>query len=415
MKNTLKMTLFTALLISSALTAMDVDPARPAEGGSVQAPVRAGGAGTTATEENSLLAPQNKEYTLPPEYEALYQSCLENPELFRRKIEEDFALLNPGSRMPYNTSLVIDFALCIKKPEIATAIEDLKIVTVTNGLEIVEKSIDTNPLNIQIMNRGGRIGGSTIWLDPIVSREQIDRYGGDIEKLKDSVRSYMMIPYETLMYAYVFAKAQKREKSFFHAAFPTETHCSGSLVDPVRTWLMAEKGALAMAPEQNIEYKLATIIAELFQSNAFISARIDNIIQRWLSLKIYKRWLAKGAKPMTVEEIESIDVSLDTDGIESDEFIAEISTLMENEAKKRAAELFNSRSSEIHKVSDLFEFMTVDGSINVECSIRPTAPVTESDVTIKSINCRRDDLPGHKQDLKEYLLHKGEKYFLPNR
>ncbi len=208
--------------------------------------------------------------------------------------------------------------------------------------------------------------------------------------------------YETLVYAYVFAKAQHKEKAFFMNAFPREGHCVPSQVTPVQSWLMAEKESLFHAPEEIAKSKLIINIRDVFRTNAFMGARIHNIILYWFAPKCieYYKTSFPHMTPMSLEEYEANPQNLETYFLDFENgekervaelFSTEVLAIIRQEAIKEAVNLWN-RELKPHEQYHLSKgnisaLYTEDSNIQVKFRTTPKKVIIdEFDVTIESVS-----------------------------
>ncbi len=348
---------------------------------------------------------EENEHELPLQWQQKYEEYLQNPQIFEQDIvatvREVLTHRQPDNSYPLNVSAVVNFALAIKNNDVIDHIKNLAIIA---------GYVDTMPLSRAIKS-ATKAPNAEDWLNGIVkSRFRMSAGTGKsdaevLTKLKSDIRHYMQIPYETLLYAYVFAKAQGKEKSFVNS-FPTETHCSGSLVDPVRTWLDAEKTSLKMPTEEALEYKLNRNIEELLQSNAFIKARIGIIVERWLYLEWYKYYRNMGTRAMPIEQVEAARPQDEVEdiGLTDTMFAKSIYNRIETHAKIRVAQLWNqykdldaAKRSQVVRGGYGFlktstssgRLCTIDYTMHIHFTVKQDeesiSPTTENDITITSI------------------------------
>jgi len=226
---------------------------------------------------------------------------------------------------------------------------------------------------------------------------------------KDGMQtSIHQMRYETLVYAYIFAKEQHKEKAFFRNAFPRESHCVPSQITPVQSWLMAEKEALLVSPSEVAERKLTINIRDLFQTNAFLGARIHNIILYWFAPRCIDFFQQQypDMKPMTLNEYELNPEMLktyfcelpDTNAIIdelAEQFATDVYNHLSEEAKKRFIELWNTPDEKknpadmYHLYRDSCALYSEDSYTQVNLSVTDEAKskvmITELDVDVIEI------------------------------
>lgn len=239
--------------------------------------------------------------------------------------------------------------------------------------------------------------------------------------------------YETLVYAFAFAKEHHTERSFFLNAFPREAHCIPSQVTPVQSWLMAEKEALKVSSSGVAEQKLSINIRDLFQTNAFLGARMHNIILYWFAPRCINFFQSKypGIKPMSLRDYEEYPQNLATYFSEFEEdqeeidtqasiFSAEIYDLLGKEAKSRFIELWNApdvKTQPLHRYHLSRENATLyteDSYICVKFSDGiSTENIAEADVSLVYIlNSVLKDGVNIYIDMREYLKNQFKKSFV---
>jgi len=235
-----------------------------------------------------------------------------------------------------------------------------------------------------------------LWLDQLISPQVLESSQYNLSKVRQKIKSFWQNLYETLVYAYVFAKEQKKEKAFFNNAFPTEKHCSDSLASMVQTWIKTETEALGKNSAKIANKKLSIQTKELIEAdNVFIGAIVDNFILYWLAPKFIDWSRLKGEKEISLETIEANpkDILMLYPDVEdpklAQEFAHDVAKRIENAAKVRAVEVFNAgKACQYYRSmgdDPLYSYSTTDGDLVVLFSLHPYASLGGSKIKLSDI------------------------------
>lgn len=307
------------------------------------------------------------DYEFKPEYQKIYKKYLNNTGDFENDIQADiekYTKTEKPKNEPYTQrellQNVVDFMIAIKK----ATLKGLEITGYKDG-NITNKN-SLNMFNLNERNQDVKVFSeyryafnkapiseelkeikpnlkSLVWLEELYSDRTLKEAKYNLRIVRERIRKFWDNLYEILVNAYVFAKENQLEKSFFHNAFPKELHCTDSLASTVQTWLKQEKESIGLDTEASYKKRLETQIKELIDANnIFMGAVSDNLIQYWLAPQALK-WAKEKGQQLTAKDIDSNPkdiLLLYEDNAKNEkmagQFAQTISTLIRQSAKKRA-------------------------------------------------------------------------------
>ena len=253
-----------------------------------------------------------------------------------------------------------------------------------------------------------------------MSQDDVRSNKYNIATIRKNVQKIWKEFYETLVYAYVFAKDQNKQKAFFHSIAQKEQHCTGSLLSPVTTWLSNEKEALrAGSPTEKAKLKLSSTANNLIQvNNLFIGNAVDGFILYWLAPQ-YLEWTKDQGHKTTLEDIEggpkdllyllpALEKKASKERL-ADKFSNEVATLIEKEVKERAIQELNSGRS-VSYDSSSYQFCTTESDLSCTVEIKAGKGVYgQPKLVITDVKKVRVLAKG--QPLVDYLKDKFLEYF----
>ena len=264
----------------------------------------------------------------------------------------------------------------------------------------------------------------------------------NIDRVRDSVRKMWLPMYQLLVTSYLYAKENNILDKYFNNAFPTDLHCTDSLVSSIQSWLKVYIDSKSDDFDIYLQNLLRNTAKEIIDGeNIFINNKAENLIEYWLVRRYISenkdQFKQQSFKEGFFNDPKMILAYLEKDQLEKiqnwkKDFVEEVTKAIEDGAKERILLEFKKRNSYdmdsniavkifyalmAHEIKRWHFFFTTDQDLYVAFKIadngKTMEQVVEADIEDIEIATYQKALKidGKKHLLlKEYLEYKYDVY-----